>query len=238
VTINELIEKHSLRAGVDPKEMKRRVQIESSGNPNASTGRYKGLFQLSDQEFRNHGGTGSIFDPEQNIMAGVNKAAQDNREFKERYGRDPKPIDSYMIHQQGAAGYNAHMANPNGVAWQNIAPYYSSPEIAKKAIWGNLPASDKARLGSVDNVTSKDFVTAWAQRVEGGTPDFSEEATTRAKAFTKLAGKSEEDAKASFLTGEDTDRPGKIPNFFSDIEEPRIPGIQVPQGLTPRFSIG
>jgi hypothetical protein len=237
MTIGELIEKHSLRAGVDPKEMKRRVQIESSGDPNASTGRYKGLFQLSDQEFRNHGGTGSIYDPEQNIMAGVNKAAQDNREFKERYGRDPKPIDSYMIHQQGAAGYNAHMANPDGVAWQNIAPYYANSEIAKKAIWGNLPASDKARLGSVDNVTSKDFVNSWASRVEGGAPDFSEEATSRAKAFTKLPGGSEDDAKASFLEGKDTGQKGKIPDFFGDISAPHVPDIRIPTDFTPRFSI-
>jgi hypothetical protein len=37
--------------------------IESSGNPNAITGKYKGLYQLSDSEFSRYGGRGSIFDP-------------------------------------------------------------------------------------------------------------------------------------------------------------------------------
>jgi hypothetical protein len=37
---------------------------------------------------------------------------------------------------------------------------------AKRAIWGNVPDKDKKRFGSVDNITSKDFMNLWTSRVE------------------------------------------------------------------------
>lgn len=239
MTLNELIEKHALRAGVDPKEMRRTMAIESSGNANARSGSYKGLFQLSDREFKAHGGSGNIYDPEQNIMAAANKMAQDKREFRAKYDRDPTPLDTYMVHQQGAAGYNAHMANPSGTAWENIRPYYANDAIAKEAIWNNLPASEKARKGSVDNVTSEDFVRSWADKVGGDAPDFSSEMSAKAQAYKRsMPGRSgtEDEFKADFLEGKDTAQTGKIPNFFSNIPEPEMASLQVPQ-LTPRFSI-
>jgi hypothetical protein len=42
------------------------------------------------------------------------------------------------------------------------------PGWAKKAIWGNIPDALKARYGSVENVTSKDFMDIWKAKVEGG----------------------------------------------------------------------
>ena len=45
---------------IDPRTMRAIRQIESGGNPNATTGSYKGLYQLSDGEFRRYGGQGSI----------------------------------------------------------------------------------------------------------------------------------------------------------------------------------
>lgn len=240
MTLNELIEKHAQRVGVDPKEMRRTMMIESSGKADARSGSYKGLFQLSDREFRAHGGSGNIYDPEQNIMAAANKMAQDKRDFRAKYDRDPTPLDTYMVHQQGAAGYNAHMANPDGTAWENIRPYYANDAIAKQAIWNNLPASEKARKGSVDNVTSKDFVSSWADKVGGEAPDFSAEMSAKATAYKRsMPGRTgAEDEKADFLEGKDTDSTGKMPNFFSDFGEPKPPpGIEI-GNLTPRFRIG
>jgi len=51
---------------IDPRTMRAIRQIESGGNPNATTGSYKGLYQLSDGEFRRYGGQGSIYDPAEN----------------------------------------------------------------------------------------------------------------------------------------------------------------------------
>ena len=170
---DDLIEKHAKRVGLDPEYMKRVMKIESGGDPGNRTGRYKGLYQLDEKEFKEHGGSGNIYDPEQNTMAAANMFAKQQLAFKEKYGRDMKPIDRYMVHQQGAAGYSAHMADPDKPAWENVRKYYGSDEVAKKAIWGNIPDKDKAKYGSVENVTSGKFVNeVWAPRVEGGDAEF------------------------------------------------------------------
>ena len=39
---------------------------------------------------------------------------------------------------------------------------------AKKAIWGNIPASQRARFGSVENVTSEQFADLWRERYARG----------------------------------------------------------------------
>jgi len=165
---DDIIEKHAQRVGLDPDYMRRVMRIESGGDAGNRTGSYKGLFQLSQKEFNRHGGSGNIYDPEQNTMAAANKMAKDVLTFKQKYGRDPKPIDTYMVHQQGEAGYGAHMDNPDKPAWESIKKYYSSDAVAKKAIWGNIPDQDKAKYGSVENVTSAQFVNdVWGTRLEG-----------------------------------------------------------------------
>jgi Transglycosylase SLT domain len=169
----ELLQKHADRTGLSLAELERIVRIESGDDPGNRTGKYKGLFQLSDKEFAKHGGGGNIYDPEQNIMAATNMFQKQNLAFKEKYGRDMKPIDRYMVHQQGGAGYSAHLANPNNPAWENVRQYYKSDAIAKAAIWGNIPDKDKKRYGSVENVASGQFVNeVWAPRVEGGEAEF------------------------------------------------------------------
>src|SRR5262245_47235619 len=156
-TIDELVDKHAKRTGLDPKMVKKFIMIESGGDPHQQTGRYKGLLQLSTQEFTSHGGTESIYDPEQNIMAGTNKLAREKLQFEQKHGRPATDADIYGVHQQGAAGYDAHLANPEGTAWKNIRRYYSSDAIAKQAIWGNVQDSEEAKFASVEVVTSATF---------------------------------------------------------------------------------
>jgi len=168
---DDYIEKHSARVGVDPTWMRKIMRIESGGNASARTGSYKGLFQLSDREFRNNGGTGSIYDPEQNTMAAANKIAKERLSFKNLYKREPTLTDLYLIHQQGEGGYAAHMANPSAPAWQNMRSTGEGRQKgdawAKAAIWGNLTPAAKAKFGTVENVTSMDFVNEWGVKVEG-----------------------------------------------------------------------
>jgi len=168
----DLFEKHARRVGIDPAWLTKIARVESGFNSSNRTGRYKGLFQLSDQEFQAHGGTNNPYDPEQNTMAAANKLAREKLQFSQKYGREPTLKDLYMIHQQGAGGYAAHMANPDQPAWKSM---FSTAEgrakgeaWAKKAIWGNVPDSLKAKYGSVDNITSRQFTEdVWGAKMEG-----------------------------------------------------------------------
>jgi hypothetical protein len=170
-------EKHGNRAGVEPSWLKRMAQIENSEKATGCTGSYCGIMQLSKEEFRRYGGTSSFgrdgrFDPEQSIMAAANKMAQESRDFEAKYGRPATFNDVYLIHQQGDAGYAAHLANPDRPAWENM---YSTgegkqkgPGWAKLAIKLNMPGG-VAQYGGVENVTSQMFTDAWAQKgLKGG----------------------------------------------------------------------
>src|SRR5262249_48250390 len=171
---DEFIEKHAQRVGIDPSWMRKIMRIESSGDPNAKTGSYKGLFQLSQREFIRHGGTGSVYDPEQNTMAAANKLAEEKLRFTQKHGKEPTLKDLYMIHQQGEEGYSAHTTLPGKPAWENMLftreGLQKGPGWAKAAIWGNLSESAKARYGKVENVTSQDFLNEWGTKVEGTKP--------------------------------------------------------------------
>lgn len=167
-----LIAGHANTHGVDPDLMTRIMRIESGGNPNARTGSYSGLFQLSAPEFNKYGG-GNIYDPSDNARAASAKTAAEMGAFRQQYGRDPSATDIYMTHQQGAGGYGAHMANPEAPAWQNMASTAEGRQRgdawAKQAIWGNVPDQLKANYpGGVDSMTSRDFVDLWRNKVEGG----------------------------------------------------------------------
>ena len=170
---SDLIDKHFRRVGLDPAWGRKIMQIESSGDASNVTGKnehYVGLFQLDKEEFRKGGGTGDRKDPEMNTMAAANVMAQHARDFKQRTGKDVNLIDLYMIHQQGAAGYAAHVNNPDAPAWQNFKKASGwSDDMAKQAIWGNLGPEAKKKFGSVENITSGDFVGQWGENIAGTT---------------------------------------------------------------------
>ena len=174
--ISRVAKKHGLDVGL----LRSFMQIESSGNPKARTGSYKGLFQLSDAEFKKYGPRkGNIYSAEDNAEAFAKRARSVMRSFKRRTGRDPTTSELYLTHQQGRAGTAAHAANPDGVAWKNIRPYYTDAAARKRgfrdgdayaqaAIRGNLPKSVVERMGGVDKITSGDFVNWWDARVQRG----------------------------------------------------------------------
>ena len=207
---DDFIEKHFKRVGMDPTWARKIMRVESGGNASARTGSYKGLFQLSDREFAANGGTGSIYDPEQNTMAAANKLAKEKLQFKQQHNREATLQDLYMIHQQGEAGYNAHLANPEGAAWQNVRKYYSSDAIAKKAIWGNMTPAMKAATGSVDNVTSAGFLNSWAVRVNGG----SEAVVSRGRPSVNWhRSRGDPEVEPTGPTTETPDKPPELPTF-------------------------
>lgn len=179
---DDIITREATRAGLDPDTVKRIIHIESGGRPNAQTGSYKGLMQLSDAEFAKygpagvpdaHGPSGNVFDPEANIIAGVNSLADKSAKFAASHGgRAPTATELYMMHQQGEAGAANHFANPDRPAWQNMLNTAEGRQKgegwAKAAIWGNIPSDMRRQFpGGVDSVTSRDFVNVWQQKVEG-----------------------------------------------------------------------
>lgn len=167
--VNDAIRNAAGRYGVDPALLSRSAQIESSGDPNSNRDKptkYKGLFNLDPGEFAKYGPPGGdIYNANDNAMAAANKMKAEGAEFAGITGRQPSGFDHYMIHQQGVAGYAAHIANPNAPAWQNMLSTgegrAKGEAWAKAAIWGNIPDQYKAGFGSVDNVTSRDFVGMW-----------------------------------------------------------------------------
>lgn len=167
--IDALIEDASRRTGVPVETLRAFVSIESSGRPDAVTGSYRGLLQLSDNEFRRYGGQGNIFDPSANLNAGATKLKAESDRFAARYGRQPTADELYMLHQQGEGGAAAHMSNPSAPAWRNMASTAEGRQKgegwARKAIWGNVPTDVRDRYGSVDNITSQQFMDLWRGKV-------------------------------------------------------------------------
>ncbi len=168
-SVQDILQRVSSQTGIPYGVFHTFGSIESSLNPRARTGSYKGLFQLSNEEFRKNGGRGSIFDAEANAKAFANLVKQNASYFKNNTGKNPTVADLYLMHQQGTAGYLQHVKNPDQPAWvsmwQTGEGQQKGKAWAKKAIWGNVPARDKKRFGSVNNVTSADFTNMWKARV-------------------------------------------------------------------------
>lgn len=165
----DAIQNTATQHGLDPSLLHAFVKIESGGNPNNRTGSYKGLLQLSDSEFNKYGGQGNIFDPNANLQAGALKLKAESADFAKQFGRQPTAAELYLMHQQGVGGARNHWTNPERLAWQNMADTaegrQKGPAWARAAIWGNVPDDLKKQFGSVDNMTSADFVKLWTDKV-------------------------------------------------------------------------
>jgi hypothetical protein len=168
-TVNGALAAASKATGVPLDTLRTFARIESGGNPREGKGSYRGLFALSDDEFNRYGG-GNVLDARDNAMAAARKIKAESEAFATKYGREPTAGELYLIHQQGAGGFDAHMRNPDAPAWQNMASTAEGRQKgeawAKAAIWGNIPDRDKAAFGSVDNVTSRAFTSLWTARVD------------------------------------------------------------------------
>jgi hypothetical protein len=165
--IASIIERHAIENGLDPELAKRVAAIESGGNPRAQNGSYGGLFALDRRTF-----AGNLHDPEQNAAAGVRSLKRNIETYRNTYGRNPSATDIYMSHQQGDAGWAAHLANPDAPAWQNMRSTgegrQKGERWAKLAIWGNIPDDVKRQFpGGVESVTSRQFADLWSRKVEG-----------------------------------------------------------------------
>ena len=153
---------------LSPEHMQTMAEVESHDNPalHDKGSQYKGLYQLNDAEFRKYGGTGDIYDYEENYGAAGRKMIAEGQRAQDILGRELTPVEQYMVHQQGLAGTLAHLASPDELAWKNFQSASGrSDEGAKKAIWDNLSDDMKAQFGNdVNNITSRDFINLWNEQ--------------------------------------------------------------------------
>jgi hypothetical protein len=144
------------------------ASVESGGKPGERTGSYKGLFQLSEKEFHDYGGKGSIYDPAENARVAALKIKAETAQLSKKLGRPATDAEAYLAHQQGVGGATEHLTHPDRPAWESM---YATAEgqqkgaaWAKRAVWGNIPDPMKPQFGKVENVTSGQFTTLWRQR--------------------------------------------------------------------------
>lgn len=184
--VAQAISNASRQFGIPINVMTGYADVESRFNPRSQRPNsvYSGLFQLSPEEFRRGGGTGSIFDPHQNAMAAGRLLAGQRQDLAKQLGREPSWNEVYLSHQQGPGGIAAHVRNPTGLAWQNMAstaegrkkdargPVYTMPDGSKglwsqAAVAGNIPGSPQGQP-RLDwrTATSADFMQAWDARLE------------------------------------------------------------------------
>jgi hypothetical protein len=164
--------KKPIRTRLTPELMRAILKIESGGNPNARTGSYKGLYQLSEKEFARLGGRGDIFNPQENTRIASLKLQQEADQVATKLGRPLTPGEIYLVHQQGVGGAYEHLTHPERPAWQSMNATGEGRSKgegwSRLAIWGNVPDKDKARYGSVDNLTSGEFTKMWNDRIARG----------------------------------------------------------------------
>ena len=106
-SVDDAINQTAASAGMDPSYWRAIASIESSLNPSSNYNRatqYKGLYQVGGNEFATHG-HGDIYNPMDNARAAASLAQANNATFREHFGRDPSPIETYMMHQQGPGFY-------------------------------------------------------------------------------------------------------------------------------------
>src|SRR5581483_2813185 len=160
----EEIHQAALLYGIDLPMMLSIAKVESDFNPRVRTGSHKGLFQLSDYEFAKYG-DGSIWDARDNARAAAHMFLVQAEKFKSALGHFPDYAERYMVHQQGIEGAIEHYEHPERVAWQSMCAtsegLLKGENWCKRCIWGNLLPQWKHFFGSVEKISSADFVNVW-----------------------------------------------------------------------------
>lgn len=168
--VGTIIDRVARETGLDPAMMKAIAHIESSGNPRAVTGSYRGLYQLSNEEFSRYGRGGDVFNAEDNAYAAAGSLKEKMARFRVNFGRDPSATELYLMHQQGEGGLRMHATHLDRPAWENMLATGEGKRKgeawAKKAVWGNVP-SDVRRNFDRDSMTSREFIAVWMSKIEG-----------------------------------------------------------------------
>ena len=153
MAVSDIIRAAALQYGLDPNQALRMAQIESSGNPNATTtgSSAKGLFQFTNGTWAQYG-HGNVFDPVANTDAAMRLARDNAAHFRQTLGRDPNAGELYLMHQQGAGGATKLLQNPNALA---------TDVVGQQAVLNN---------GGHPGMTAGQFANLWTSKFGGGAP--------------------------------------------------------------------
>lgn len=157
--ISDLISAAARRNGIPPQELLRFGELESSLNPNAiSPTGAKGLFQFIPSTAKQYGLENPL-DPVANADAAARLLRDNRAKLHSALGYDPAPWQTYLAHQQGAAGATALLSRPGENAVDALAPAYGGDRAAAaRAIQVN---------GGSPNMTAGDFANLWKTRYTG-----------------------------------------------------------------------
>jgi hypothetical protein len=74
-----------------------------------------------------------------------------------------------MVHQQGIQGAIEHYTHPERVAWQSMCAtdegVLKGEQWCRKCIWRNLLPQWKQTFGTVEKISSGDFISLWTGRI-------------------------------------------------------------------------
>jgi len=153
--VEPIIRSTAERYGIPYNEFYRAAQIESSLNPSAKneTSSAAGLFQQLDSNWSEWGKGGDRYDPAQSADAAARFWRSNKNYLEGKLGRELRPGELYLAHQQGPGGALKLLSNPNAPA---------SSVVGAKAVSLN---------GGNPNMTAAEFAGLWTKKAAGGDRD-------------------------------------------------------------------
>lgn len=140
------------------------IGFESSGNPRAVTGSFRGLGQFS-RDLEARYGITDWTDPNQQRRAITQHGRYLAGVLRRQLGREPTPGEIYLAHQQGEGGAPALLtASPGETAFDVLMrlPYYrGNARTVQQAIQNNLPGNIRHRWR---NIGANEFANVWVNR--------------------------------------------------------------------------
>ena len=156
-SVDDAINQTAATAGMDPSYWRAIASVESSLHPSSNYNeatQYKGLYQVGTRdrpgepsEWTRHG-SGNVYNPMDNARAAAALAAENNAKFQAHFGRAPSPIETYMMHQQGAGFYTkGQMSNIAGNPFEkNMKASLQTPQSFEEG-WRRNMEDKVARMG-------------------------------------------------------------------------------------------
>ena len=149
-SVRSIIAAAANRHGVDPDNLIRIAQIESSLNPNAQnpSSSAGGLFQFIDSTARDYG-LRNKYDPYESSDAGARIYRDNAKGLARALGHEPTVGEVYLAHQQGLHGALKLLTHPDARAVDIVGA---------KAVRDN---------GGTADMTAAEFANLWMRKAEG-----------------------------------------------------------------------
>lgn len=143
----------TIDSGMSAKGLWVSAQIESGGNPRSVNGKYAGLINMGEAEFKKYGAEfGDRMDPLHNLLAATYYIKDNSMVLKQLLKRNPSEAELYLSLQQGRKGAHDLLTHPHELAVK---------VRGHDAIIGNLPDRFKKKA---EKWTCAQFTNYWVNR--------------------------------------------------------------------------